>query len=167
MYQQPRRMVYKQSCKEDVAEVKETKMATDEDIYSEYLTRLFVLKTKTKERHFVTKGTNFLSVHEMYDDIYEFLCEAIDEIAENLTGNEIPFTIEIGRIKTIDNVLERGEDWDTLIRDELEDFLAAKEYLYKSKEKSEDDCLLGLGNILDGQAQKLEMYIYFLKQFLA
>ena len=103
----------------------------------------------------------------MYDDIYEFLCEAIDEIAENLTGNEIPFTIEIGRVKTIDNVLERGEDWDTLIRDELEDFLAAKEYLYKSKEKSEDDCLLGLGNVLDGQAQKLEMYIYFLKQFLA
>ena len=53
-------------------------------ILTKFLASSYVLYTKTQNFHWNVTGTRFHSLHEMFQEQYEELAEALDEIAERI-----------------------------------------------------------------------------------
>ena len=58
-------------------------------ILNQRLAEMIDLQLQAKQAHWNIRGSNFLSLHEMFDDLAEALADPIDSIAERIT--------EIGR----------------------------------------------------------------------
>lgn len=161
-----RRMVYAPpQQKEEEEPQQETQMSyRDSELFNFYLTQLWNLKTTSKAKHWTTTGANFMSVHELYDMIYDFAEEAIDEIAENLTSYDFSFRIVTAEIASIDNVDEGSETWLGMLREEFGSMMKIKKSLEVSIEQADEQDLIGLQNILEEQMTKLDKILYFTKQ---
>ena len=151
---------------EEVGVVAPRRVHKECEVLNDYLTKLWSLKTSSKAKHWVTTGQNFLSIHELYDQIHDWTEESIDEIAENLTGNDISFTISTGEISSIDNI-DDGSTWRGLLKEEFECLEKTKHCLARSVDKADDYDLIGLQNILEDQMTKLDKIIYFVKQTIS
>lgn len=46
----------------------------------------FLLYMKVYKFHWNIKGENFISIHKLYNDLYEYLYDSVDTIAERMTG---------------------------------------------------------------------------------
>lgn len=90
----------------------------------------YALYLKTQNYHWHVKGTQFKSLHELFEKQYMELANAVDEIAERILimGNKAPATFkEFQKLKRIKDgnseltanemVIELAQDHDTLIND--------------------------------------------------
>lgn len=174
MYQQQQRqrMIYnpqqQTTVEEEIVVKKEKEVGAIKEceVFNEYLTKVWNLATSSKAKHWTTTGPNFLSIHPFYDEIWEWARDSIDNVAESLTGNGIKFTMITGSIASVDNC-DDGASWREMFKEECDDLICVKEALYAAIEKADDYCLEGLCNILQGQAESLEVFIYKTKQTLA
>lgn len=72
----------------------------------------YALYLKTQSYHWHVTGSNFKSLHELFEEQYNDLADAIDEIAERIIilGSDVPATfkeyIELTNIQDADNNLD-------------------------------------------------------------
>lgn len=90
----------------------------------------YALYLKTQNYHWHVRGTQFKSLHELFEMQYQELAEAVDQIAERILmlGHRAPATFnDLNRLKTVKDgdssisanqmVSELAEDNNILVRD--------------------------------------------------
>lgn len=64
--------------------IENTQTAAVTKVLNQYLADLRTLHAKTQNYHWNLIGANFFTLHEKYEEFYDFLAEQIDEIAERI-----------------------------------------------------------------------------------
>ena len=135
---------------------------------SKILANYVFLSLKTQNYHWNVTGSNFASLHQMFEDQYNDLSTAIDDIAERIRalGAKTPATIEeYSKL----NVLSEGNNKYNST-EMLSDLIKSHEELAKLLKNFIDDASnngdVVTEDMLIGRLQEHEKVIWFLKSSL-
>lgn len=101
--------------------------AEDRERIAEGLSRVladtYTLYLKTHNYHWNVEGPNFHALHELFEEQYEDLAEAVDEVAERIRalGHYAPGSFsEFGKLSAVREETGRP-DWQQMVRQLAED----------------------------------------------
>ena len=132
---------------------------------SKILANYSFLSIKTQNYHWNVTGPNFMSLHQMFEDQYNDLTQATDEIAERIRalGSKTPATIaEYSKI----NILSEGnKDYaaDEMINDLINSHEQIVVLLKDSIESASNHGDVATEDMLVGRLAEHEKVIWFLK----
>lgn len=126
----------------------QTKMTIDE--LNLYLSNLFVLYAKLHNFHWNVIGYNFFEMHERLGELYEYVGEQIDLIAERilqLDGKPVASLCEAIKISNIEEVPSINYSSEYIAKSVVDDFIKVVKQLRNLSEivsDNKDEVTLGL-----------------------
>ena len=137
---------------------------------SKVLADSVMLYTKTRKFHWNVKGESFMELHKLFEDQYNKLEEAIDEIAEriNKLGSPTPGTMQEFLATT--SLKETPGTYPNQ-KDMLKELLGDHETVIKALRQNIDDCDekmgdAGTADFLTGLMQEHETIAWTLRRYL-
>ena len=104
-----------------------------------------LLYTKTRKFHWNVKGQSFMELHKLFENQYNQLEEAIDEIAERINKLGSPTIGTMKEFLDIGNIKESpGKYPDQVVM--LTELLKDHETIIKALRKNIDDCEKNMGD---------------------
>lgn len=140
------------------------------DMLSVVLADAYMLYTKTRKFHWNVNGQSFMELHKLFEDQYNKLEEAIDEIAERINKLGAP-TIgtlkEFAALTTLKEAPGKYPDQLSMIKE----LLADHETVIKTIRKNIDTCEdtfkdKGTADFLTGIIQQHETIAWTLRRYL-
>lgn len=140
------------------------------DMLSVVLADAYLLYTKTRKFHWNVNGQSFMELHKLFEDQYNKLEEAIDEIAERINKLGAP-TIgtlkEFAALTTLKETPGKYPDQLSMIKE----LLADHETVIKTIRKNIDDCEdkfkdKGTADFLTGIILQHETIAWTLRRYL-
>ena len=137
---------------------------------SKVLADSVMLYTKTRKFHWNVKGESFMELHKLFEDQYNKLEEAIDEIAEriNKLGSPTPGTMQEFLATTS---LKETPGTNPNQKDMLKELLGDHETVIKALRQNIDDSDKKMGDVgtadfLTGLMQEHETIAWTLRRYL-
>ena len=130
---------------------------------------LTVLYTKLHSFHWYVKGRSFYTLHEVFENYYNYTTESLDEVAERLLAiGGRPVSTLKGALETatIEEATEK-ETTSEMVAAVFHDFELLKADLSKLMELSEEEGDQGTSDFALGVKTQLEKNIWMLKAYLA
>ena len=130
---------------------------------------LTVLYTKLHSFHWYVKGRNFYTLHEVFENYYNYTTESLDEVAERLLaigGRPVSTLKGALELATIEEATEK-ETTSEMVAAVFHDFELLKTDLSKLMELSEEEGDQGTSDFALGVKTQLEKNIWMLKAYLA
>ena len=130
---------------------------------------LTVLYTKLHSFHWYVKGRSFYTLHEVFENYYNYTTESLDEAAERLLaigGRPVSTLKGALEIATIKEATEK-ETTSEMVAAVFHDFELLKADLSKLMELSEEEGDQGTSDFALGVKTQLEKNIWMLKAYLA
>ncbi len=129
----------------------------------------YVLYTKVRNYHWNVEGSNFMEMHKFYEDMYDGIDEAIDEIAERvrMLGHYAE-----GRLKDFLQLANLNEEeYTNNQKKQLQNLLSDHETILRGlrkdiktfSEKYKDD---GNADFVTGLMEKHEKWAWFVRSYL-
>lgn len=139
-------------------------------ILCEVLGDAHVLYIKLRKFHWNVSGPSFLEIHRLFEEQYDKVEEAIDEIAERISklGFTVPGTMaEFIKLSTLKETVGKNPNQEGMIKELLNDHEAIIRSLRKKvgdcEDKFEDS---GTGDFLNGLMQEHETMAWMLRKYL-
>ena len=128
-----------------------------------------VLYIKLRKFHWNLDGDNFMELHKLFEEQYEDVAEAIDEVAERIAtlgGTAIGTTSEFSKLSQ----LKENPGKVPTNQEMLKELVADHETIVKSLRKALDDCDekygdAGTSDFLTGLMQEHEKMAWKLRKF--
>ena len=125
----------------------------------------FVLYAKTHSFHWNVEGPNFHSLHEMFEEQYTEMWQALDELAERIRALDAYAPNTFGEMISRASIEETTQTPDAMSMAEIlaNDNMAVVDTLYKalrSAEEAEDE---GTTDMLIARTQEHEKYAWMLR----
>ncbi|SFS44194.1 starvation-inducible DNA-binding protein [Paenibacillus sp. 453mf] len=146
----------------------ETK-STIEQLLNREVANLNVLYVKLHNYHWYVKGSNFFTLHNKFEELYNTVSLQMDEVAERL------LTIKGSPAATMKEYLDLasiqeasgGEDPKTMVQNLIEDFATLSEEYVEGIEAAEEAGDGPTADMLTGFQADLEKHIWMLRSYLA
>ncbi len=139
-------------------------------ILNRNLSDLYVLLTKTRNYHWNVVGPRFNDLHKFFDEQYEQLNEAIDEVAErvrSLGGKTVATLKEFSRLTRLEEQPGKYPPADRMLARLLEDheqvIRTLRQDVDDTNEKYHD---VGTSDFLTGLMESHEKMAWMLRSFL-
>ena len=102
-------------------------------VFSQLLADSYLLYLKTQNYHWNVKGPNFKSLHALFEEQYQDLQEAVDEIAERIRGLGHAAPGSFAEFAQLSSLTEasKGIDATQMIKELLADHEAMAQYAHK------------------------------------
>ncbi len=139
----------------------------DEKSLKKYFADLNTMLHNVLNFHWNVTGGLFLTLHELYEEQYDFLFDSIDQLAEIFKGmgiyplTDLPEIYDLADIKTMESKDYTARE---TIKYEIEQFELLNEKAYKLGNMYED--ALSLVDYFTDQTNFFSKQLYFLRQFL-
>lgn len=127
------------------------------------------LQLQVKVAHWNVKGPHFISLHELFDDIYEKVAEMVDEIAERLValGGQADGTVQSVAKSTSLKAYPKNASGGTAHVKAVSSVLAQfSKALLESVEKSSEIGDPATEDLFTGQIQVIDQYTWFVEAHL-
>ena len=133
------------------------------------LANSYGLYLKTQNYHWHVRGMNFKSIHEMLEDHYNDLADAIDEIAERIVMNGDRAPATFSELSSLSKVKEGDSSKDAKAM--LEDLLDSHKLVMKSAEKlateAGNHCHEGCADLATTRITSHDKMIWFISASLS
>lgn len=140
------------------------------DMLSVILADAYMLYTKTRKFHWNVNGQSFMELHKLFENQYNKLEEAIDEIAERINKLGAPAigTLkEFAQLTTLKEAPGKYPDQVSMIKELLADHESVIKTLRKNIDDSEDKFKdKGTADFLTGIMQEHETIAWTLRRYL-
>ena len=140
------------------------------DMLSVILADAYMLYTKTRKFHWNVNGQSFMELHKLFENQYNKLEEAIDEIAEHINKLGAPAigTLkEFAQLTTLKEAPGKYPDQVSMIKELLADHESVIKTLRKNIDDSEDKFKdKGTADFLTGIMQEHETIAWTLRRYL-
>ena len=130
---------------------------------------LTVLYTKLHSFHWYVSGRSFYTLHEVFENYYNYTTETLDEAAERLLaigGRPVSTLKGALELATIEEATEK-ETTSEMVAAVFHDFELLKADLSKLMELSEEEGDQGTSDFALGVKTQLEKNIWMLKAYLS
>ncbi|MGX7112366.1 Dps family protein [Gemella cuniculi] len=130
---------------------------------------LTVLYTKLHSFHWYVKGSSFYTLHEVFENYYNYTTETLDEAAERLLaigGRPVSTLKGVLELATIKEATEK-ETTSEMVAGVFHDFELLINDLSKLMEVSEEQGDQGTSDFALGVKIQLEKNVWMLKAYLA
>ncbi|MFW5802151.1 MAG: Dps family protein [Spirochaeta sp.] len=137
---------------------------------NQYLADLRTLHTKTQNFHWNLIGANFFTLHEKYEEFYDFLAEEIDTIAERILSlgqRPLASLKDFLSITEINEVPSTPIDGPNSAKQVLDDFEYIIRLLRDSISVAEDNNDPGTADMLTASIENYEKHTWMLRAYLA
>lgn len=143
--------------------------STIEQLLNREVANLNVLYVKLHNYHWYVKGSNFFTLHNKFEELYNTVSLQMDEVAERL------LTIKGSPAATMKEYLDLasiqeasgGEDPKTMVQNLIEDFATLSEEYVEGIEAAEEAGDGPTADMLTGFQADLEKHIWMLRSYLA
>lgn len=129
-----------------------------------------MLYIKLRKFHWNVRGKDFVEYHELFEEQYTKVAEAIDEVAERIStlgGIAIGTTSEFAKLSKLKETPGKCPTSDAMVKELLTDHESIIRSLRESIDKCEDDFEdKGTADFLTGLMQEHEKMAWKLRQYL-
>ncbi|MBW4439203.1 MAG: DNA starvation/stationary phase protection protein [Pleurocapsa minor GSE-CHR-MK-17-07R] len=139
------------------------------EILTATLANTFVLYTKSRKFHWNVTGMHFKQLHELFEEQYTILEEAMDETAERvrmLGGISIGTTSEMAQHSALKEAPGVNPDAEGMVRELLTDHETVIQALRQGIDKTTEAGDAGTADFLTGLLESHEKMAWFLRAHL-
>lgn len=129
----------------------------------------YALYLKTQNYHWNVEGMNFKSLHSLFEEHYQELAEAVDEIAERIRmlGLKVPASFKVFEsLKTISDANENATAKE-MLEDLVRSHQAVQKNLIAAFEVAQQQKDEGTVGLIDGRLAHHEKALWMLRAHLA
>lgn len=131
------------------------------------LSNLVVEYHKLQNFHWYVKGKDFFQVHAKLEELYNYINESIDEVAENLLmigGKPVGSLKKVLEIATIEEVDDESIKSKHIFKEVLRDFNFLLDLVYEIKAIADDENNYLISALMDEYIKQFSKSIWMISQ---